>query len=148
MRLLFLWLVVVTFLLFTGIGQKLDSIKYKFGYLYYHEYGTGEPIIVLAGGQGGSYLQAEEIAIETSSKYRVILPEQRGTGRSISAPFDSTTINLQSGREDLNLLLQRLDVQRATFLGHSWGAMLARDELCRSLSCKSEGTPSGESRTL
>src|SRR5688572_4540820 len=77
-------------------AQKLDSIKYNYGYLYYHEYGVGEPIIVLSGGPGGSHLQQEEVAIELGKTYKSILLEQRGTGRSIPNPFDSTTINLRS----------------------------------------------------
>ena len=106
-------------------GQKLDSIKYDYGYLYYHEYGSGEPIILLSGGPGGSYMQVEEVAVEIGKKYRSIILEQRGTGRSIPSTFDSTTINLQAALNDLNLLLQHLKLQRVTFLGHSWGAMLA-----------------------
>lgn len=125
MKPLFKLIVVMTILPFIGKGQKLDSIKYKHGYLYYHEYGTGEPVILLSGGPGGSYRQEEDVAIELSKSFKTVLPEQRGTGRSIPYPFDSTTINLQSALDDLNLLLEHFKLQKAIFFGHSWCGMLA-----------------------
>lgn len=106
-------------------AQKLDSIKYTNGYLYYHTYGEGEPVIILSGGPGNSCLQQQEVAIALSKNYRSILLEQRGTGLSIPSPFDSTTINMQAALEDLTRLLDQLAVKSAVIYGHSWGAMLA-----------------------
>ena len=112
-------------LLTQGFAQKLDSIKYTNGYLFYHDYGKGEPVIILSGGPGVSCEQEQEVAIELSKNYRAILLEQRGTGRSIPTPFDSTTINLQAALNDLNLLLDHLKLKDAIFYGHSWGGTLA-----------------------
>ncbi|PSL46520.1 pimeloyl-ACP methyl ester carboxylesterase [Chitinophaga niastensis] len=106
-------------------AQQLDSIKYTNGYLYYHTYGQGEPVIVLSGGPGNSCLQQEEVAIELGKHYKSILPEQRGTGLSIPVPMDSTTINMQSALDDLNRLMNHLDLKQVVIYGHSWGAMLA-----------------------
>jgi proline iminopeptidase len=106
-------------------GQKTDSIKYANGYLYFHEYGKGTPVVVLAGGPGISCEQIEDVAIELGKNYRAILFEQRGTGRSIPVPLDSTTINLKNAVEDLILLLNHLKLKDAIFLGHSWGSGLA-----------------------
>src|SRR5436190_617782 len=113
------------FILTSSFGQKLDSIKYANGYLYYHDYGKGEPIILLSGGPGVSCLQEQEVAIELSKNYRAILLEQRGTGLSIPTPFDSSTINLKAALADLNLLLDHLHLKDAIFYGHSWGGTLA-----------------------
>jgi len=112
-------------MLTSSFGQKLDSIKYAYGYLYYHDYGKGEPVILLSGGPGVSCNQEQEVAIELSKKYRAILLEQRGTGISIPIPFDSTTINLKAALADLNLLLDHLHLNKAIFYGHSWGGTLA-----------------------
>src|SRR6185369_10675219 len=112
-------------LFINSFGQKLDSIKYANGYLYYHDYGKGEPIILLSGGPGVSCNQEQEVAIELSKNYRAILLEQRGTGISIPTPFDSTTINLKAAFADLNLLLDHLHLKEAIFYGHSWGGTLA-----------------------
>lgn len=120
-------LILALFLAFHGLikAQSLDSIKYEHGYLYFHTYGQGEPVIILSGGPGNRCQQEEEVAIELSKKYKSILFEQRGTGLSIPVKFDSTTINLKSAIEDLNLLLKHLGLKKAIFYGHSWGATLA-----------------------
>lgn len=120
--------VLLTMLLFcalTGHAQQLDSINYPNGYLYFHSYGKGTPVIILSGGPGNSCMQQEEVAIALGKQYRAILLEQRGTGLSVPVPFDSTTINLQAAMDDLNRLLQHLHLKKAVFYGHSWGAMLA-----------------------
>jgi proline iminopeptidase len=108
-----------------GYAQKTDSIKYRNGYLFYHEYGKGETIILLTGGPGNNCSQLTEMAIKLSESNRVILLEQRGTGLSIPIPFDSTTINLQAAVSDINLLLDHLGLKAAIICGHSWGATLA-----------------------
>jgi pimeloyl-ACP methyl ester carboxylesterase len=115
------------FVLFTSAGwsQRMDSIRFDKGYLFYHEYGKGEPLILLTGGPGSSYQQLEEVAVELGKSYRTILFEQRGTGRSIPTPHDATTINLQAAHDDLTLVLNHLKLKEATFIGHSWGGMLA-----------------------
>jgi proline iminopeptidase len=121
----------IFFLLFLSLscvvlfGQKLDSIKHNHGYLYFHEYGKGEPIVILSGGPGLNCMQQKEVAVELGKKYRAILLEQRGTGLSIPTPHDSTTINLKSAHEDINRLLDHLHIDSATLYGHSWGGMLA-----------------------
>jgi proline iminopeptidase len=106
-------------------GQKTDSIKYNHGYLYFHEYGAGEPIVILTGGPGANYQQLEEVGVNLSKTYRAILLEQRGTGRSMPKPFDASTINIDTAHDDLNRLLDYLKLKEAHLLGHSWGAMLA-----------------------
>ncbi|MBO9732089.1 MAG: alpha/beta hydrolase [Chitinophaga sp.] len=108
-----------------GYSQQLDSINYPNGYLYFHTYGSGTPVIILSGGPGNSCLQQEEVALTLSKKYRSILLEQRGTGLSIPVPFDSTTINLGEAMKDLRRLLEHLHLKKAVFYGHSWGAILA-----------------------
>jgi proline iminopeptidase len=108
-----------------SFAQKIDSIKYRNGFLFYHEYGKGETIILLTGGPGNNSSQLADMATKLSTNNRIILLEQRGTGLSIPAPFDSTTINLQAEVSDINLLLDQLGLKEAIICGHSWGATLA-----------------------
>jgi proline iminopeptidase len=118
----------VTFFLiayFSTFGQQLDSIKYEYGHLYYHTYGKGETIVMLSGGPGNNALQLESVAVKLSNKYRIILLEQRGTGKSIPTKFDSTTITLKAALNDINLLLKHLKIQKTILLGHSYGGSLA-----------------------
>ncbi|MEO0901327.1 MAG: alpha/beta fold hydrolase [Bacteroidota bacterium] len=109
-----------------GHSQITDSIPYENGHLYYHEYGKkeAEPVLILTGGPGNSYLQLEEVAKNLSQKFRPILLEQRGTGKSIPSVIDSTTINLDIVTNDLKILLNHLELDSSHVLGHSWGGML------------------------
>jgi proline iminopeptidase len=108
-----------------GLAQKTDSIKYSNGFLYYHEYGKGETIVLLTGGPGNNCSQLADMATRLSRNNRVILLEERGTGLSIPDPLDSNTINLQTTVSDLNLLLDHLGLKEAIICGHSWGATVA-----------------------
>ena len=117
----FLWLICVSF---QGIARQTDSIPYSQGYLYYHVYGKGLPIIILSGGPGISCLQEEPVAIELGKKYQCLLLEQRGTGLSQPRVFDSTTINIKEAEEDITRLLNHLHYRQAVIYGHSWGGML------------------------
>ena len=109
----------------SGFAQKIDSIKYSNGFLFYQEYGKGETIVLLAGGARNNCTQLADMATKLSASNRVILLEQRGTGLSIPNPFDSTVINLQTALSDINLLLDHLGLKEAIVCGHSWGATLA-----------------------
>jgi proline iminopeptidase len=117
--------IILIFILANVYGQKLDSIAYKYGHLFYHSYGNGETIILLSGGPGNNALQLESVALKLSQKNRVVLLEQRGTGRSIPTKFDEETINIKSAVSDINLLLDHLNLKSAIILGHSYGAELA-----------------------
>ncbi len=121
---------LLAFTLFAGLNataQITDSINIDHGFLYYHEYGSPDfpPVIILTGGPGNSYIQLKGLAETISQKFRGILLEQRGTGNSIPTPFDSTTINLQAVTMDITTLMDRLKLEKATIVGHSWGGMLA-----------------------
>lgn len=108
-------------------AQQSDSLRLKDLMLHYHQFGQDnkEPILLLTGGPGNSYVQLEQMALNLSKNYRVILPEQRGTGKSIPNPLDSTTVTLEKVTDDLPRLLENLAIEQATVIGHSWGGMLA-----------------------
>jgi proline iminopeptidase len=106
-------------------AQKHDSLKYENGYLHFHEYGKGEPVILLTGGPGAGYVQLEPVAKFISKTHRAILLEQRGTGRSRPTPYDSSTINMRTALGDINRIIDHLKLGQAHLLGHSWGAMLS-----------------------
>lgn len=118
-------LIFTLILSFGASAQKADSIKLKNATLYYYTYGNGEPIIILSGGPGIASHQEDDLAIELSKKYKAILFDQRGTGKSWTIPFDSTTINVATAISDLEVLRQHLKITQLVLAGHSWGAMLA-----------------------
>lgn len=109
----------------TALAVKTDSIVLPNAVLYYHSYGSGTPIVVLSGGPGLSAGQESNVAEELGKNYRAILFEQRGTGRSWTRPLDKTTINVPMAVADLELLRQRLGVEKLNLCGHSWGSTLS-----------------------
>lgn len=117
----FLFLAFVSF----TYSQKIDSIKYEFGHLYYRTYGHGETVVILSGGPGSNVLQEESVALALAKSYKVILLEQRGTGLSIPTKLDTSTITLKAAINDINLLLAHLKLSKTILLGHSWGGSLA-----------------------
>ena len=105
--------------------QAADSVVLPNAVLYYYSYGTGEPLILLSGGPGGSGHNMDHMVNELDKHYQIILFDQRGTGHSWTLPFDSTTINLPQAVEDLDQLRQKLRISKLNLLGRSWGCMLA-----------------------
>jgi proline iminopeptidase len=123
----FLFPLFTFFITIQSVAQSTDSIKYENGYLYYHAYGSKNlpAVIILTGGPGNSYSQLKGIAETLSPAFRSILLEQRGTGKSIPIPLDSSTINIKAATRDIKTLMNSLNLKKAILIGHSWGGMLA-----------------------
>ena len=85
--------------------------------LYYQEQGTGDPL-VLAHGFTGTGEYWADVATALADRYRVLVPDLRGHGRSTGAP------DARHGRDaaDVVALLDHLGLARAHFVGHSGGA--------------------------
>ncbi len=93
--------------------------------MYYEEHGlsTGRPVVVLHGGPGGG-LQRKVLTFFNLKKWRVILYDQRGCGRS--TPFGSTVANTTRHLvADLERLRTHLGLESWTLFGGSWGSTLA-----------------------
>lgn len=89
--------------------------------LYYEERGHGQPLVMLAGLASDSQSwQAVQGAL--SRKYRIILPDNRGCGRTRSA---DATMSLGQMAGDMVSLLDHLGLERAAVLGHSMGGVIA-----------------------
>jgi proline iminopeptidase len=100
-------------ILVDGFGLQYDSL------------GSGKPLLLLAGGPGASPEYLYPIIRDLSGSRKCYLIHQRGTGRSKSFSLSRRTINLQTFVDDVEALRRRLDLEKVTILGHSWGAMLA-----------------------
>lgn len=84
-----------------------------------------EPVLLLTGGPGfasGQMLSTAEIVAET---HRAILPDQRGTGKSVVEPFDPGQFSFESAIADLETIRETLGLETWTLLGHSWGGLLS-----------------------
>lgn len=93
--------------------------------MYYEEHGspTGRPVVVLHGGPGGG-IQRKVLELFNLRKWRVIMYDQRGCGRS--TPFGSTKANTTRHLvADIERLRLHLGLEAWTLFGGSWGSTLA-----------------------
>lgn len=149
MKRLFLFLLLLTTLNFV-FGQKSYYIDGSNNTkLFVQEFGNGKPILFLAGGPGLNATYLEPVWKELSSKYRCIVLDQRGTGKSTLTSVDSVTVNMENYVNDLEALRNHLKLDRLTLIGHSWGGMLSmeyaavRPEHTEKLILLSSGGPTG-----
>jgi proline iminopeptidase len=93
--------------------------------LYFEESGNpkGKPAVFLHGGPGGA-VSAAMRRFFNPRKYRIILFDQRGCGRSRphASLVDNTTWHLVA---DIEALRQHLNIRRWQVFGGSWGSTLA-----------------------
>ena len=91
--------------------------------IYYATAGEGIPLLKIHGGPGGSCKLDffEEIDL---TKYKVIIIDQRGIGKSI---YDNDILNGNNTDnliEDINALLNYLNVEKTVIVASSWGSCL------------------------
>ncbi len=96
----------------TGKFANVNGIK-----IYYEEYGTGTPLLLLHGNRES--IQSFHLQIPELSKfYRVIAVDTRGQGKSSE---DGRTYTYDLFAEDMNALLTHLNIESANILGWSDG---------------------------
>ena len=94
--------------------------------LYYTVVGSDGPYaIILSGGPGEEVRSMQAVAEELGKRFRCVMLEQRGTGRSRLSRYDPSTINLNAYIEDIEAVRKHLQVDKLTLVGNSWGMMLA-----------------------
>ncbi|WP_323844961.1 alpha/beta hydrolase [Microbulbifer magnicolonia] len=91
--------------------------------LYYECHGKGQPLMLIAGLASDS-LSWQPVVEELSQHYLVILPDNRGSGRTTPQDID-TSIEQIAG--DCMALLDYLELPSASLLGHSMGGFVALD---------------------
>ena len=105
---------------------KEDHLPIREGHqVYYAEYGRpdGETVLCLHGGPG-SCSKARHAEIFDLTRYRVILFDQRGCGRSL--PYgELNNNNADLLLQDIEHLRKRLKITKWYLSGGSWGAALA-----------------------
>ena len=93
--------------------------------MYYEQCGNpdGKPVVMLHGGPGGGWSDRMR-RFHDAGKYRIILFDQRGSGRSTPHAdlVDNTTWHLVA---DIETLRKKLGIDRWQVFGGSWGSTLA-----------------------
>lgn len=87
--------------------------------IYYEEYGTGEPLVLLHGF-GGCSQNWHPFTAELSESHRLIAVDMRGHGYSTNP---GSTFTHREAASDVILLLDKLGIDRFSAMGMSSGGM-------------------------
>jgi len=88
--------------------------------IYFEEYGTGKPLVLLHGF-GGSSLNWHPFIAKLSEHYRLIIVDLRGHGHSTNPENKFTH---REAANDVFLLLDRLEISHFSAMGISTGGMV------------------------
>ncbi|WP_109831433.1 alpha/beta fold hydrolase [Reichenbachiella versicolor] len=125
-KLFFIPLLIALFSFHFATGQKSNIIKTNSGTIHYVTFGSGEPLLIINGGPGMNCNGFSSLATLLDDNFRVILYDQRGTGKSELTVVDSTTLSMDLLVEDLETLREHLRVEKWFVLGHSFGGFVAQ----------------------
>src|SRR5262245_65157465 len=90
--------------------------------IWYAAYGTGIPVILLHGGLGHSGNWGHQVPALVAASHRVIVIDSRGHGRSTR---DGRPFKYEMMASDVLAVMDRLDVDKAAFVGWSDGACIS-----------------------
>ncbi|HEX7363554.1 MAG TPA: alpha/beta fold hydrolase [Dehalococcoidia bacterium] len=91
--------------------------------IYYEIHGEGEPLLMIQGY--GQYCGHWSILVPPLSKhYRVIIFDNRGTGRTDKP---ESPYSMKSFAADINGLLDAIDIKKTNVFGVSMGGMIAQE---------------------
>jgi len=88
-----------------------------------YEQGEGEPVVFVHGFPELAFSWRFQLPAIAAAGFRAIAPDQRGYGRSDTPPVVED-YRIQELIGDLCGLLDALELERATFVGHDWGALV------------------------
>jgi pimeloyl-ACP methyl ester carboxylesterase len=104
-----------------GQGQPSDKTIAVFGQtIHYWDVGAG-PVVVLVHGLGSKKEDWLPVIAPLSQKYRLVVPDQIGFGRSDKPLLD---YSIQTYVDFLNELLRQLKVEKASLVGESLGGWI------------------------
>ena len=98
----------------------MPTVKVNDINMYYEIHGEGEPLIFIQG-LGTEISSAGLFTAELAKKYRVIIFDNRGTGRTDKP---DTHYSIEMMAEDTIGLMDKLKIEKAHFMGGSMGACI------------------------
>lgn len=101
------------------LASSLSSVE-----IYYREIGSGSPLLFLHGGWGYQIYPFDRQLDELSHRFRILIPDRTGYGRSMRLEYVPTDFHQRAATETLHLL-DALHIERAVLWGHSDGAVIA-----------------------
>lgn len=88
-----------------------------------YEQGAGLPVLFLHGFPELAYSWRHQLPALADAGFRAIAPDLRGYGRT-GGPDDVAAYDVGELSADVEGLLDALDLETATIVGHDWGALL------------------------
>jgi pimeloyl-ACP methyl ester carboxylesterase len=88
-----------------------------------YEQGDGPPVVLLHGFPELAFSWRHQLPALAAAGYRAIAPDLRGYGRS-DVPPDVRDYRIEALIADVHGLLDALELESATFVGHDWGALV------------------------
>jgi pimeloyl-ACP methyl ester carboxylesterase len=86
--------------------------------------GRGDPVLLLHGFPDSSRLWRKQVPVLVEAGFRVVAPDLRGFGES-DRPSRVRDYTMPKILADLRAVLDALGVDRASVVGHDWGAVAA-----------------------
>jgi len=93
--------------------------------IHYREQGSGRPLVFLHGGWGYGVYPIDRQIEAFQKERRIIAPERSGYGRSTQVTSKMPLDFHRRAAEETVAVLDALGIERATFWGHSDGAVIA-----------------------
>ncbi len=93
--------------------------------IHYREHGSGRPLVFLHGGWGYGRYPIDRQIEAFQKEWRIIAPDRSGYGRSTLATSDMPPDFHRRAADETLAVLDALGIGRATFWGHSDGAVIA-----------------------
>ena len=88
-----------------------------------YEQGDGPPVILLHGFPELAFSWRHQFPALSAAGFRAIAPDQRGYGRT-DVPSEVRDYRVEELIADIYGMLDALELDSATFVGHDWGALL------------------------
>ena len=120
-----LFIQIVFLLLINTINAQYLKVNSGNLDVYYRVFGKGIPILIIGGGPGDNSNRYLSLCELLSKDFQCILVDQRGTGKSIPAEYDSTTISVSLTLKDFEAIRKNLGLKEWAVLGFSYGGYLA-----------------------
>ncbi len=121
-KFLFLLLLIGSFINSHAQYRKVNSQGTD---IYYRIIGTGTPVLIIGGGPGDNSDRYLNLCELLSQSHQCIWVDQRGTGKSMPAVLDSTTISVAHTLADFEAIRKDLGLDEWAVLGFSYGGYLA-----------------------
>lgn len=91
--------------------------------IFYETYGSGEPLVMIAGF-AADHLIWQLLIRDLAKQFQVVVIDNRGVGQTDS-PDTEYTLELMA--DDTVAVMDALNINKATILGHSMGGFIAQE---------------------